>query len=110
MIGFIAGPIERNRHEECICGRRMGGNDPSAWRQWRIRVSNTRWGQFSTRSGKRTSKAFRTVFDRGAASMMHWTRSTALKRRVGITRKKVNWVLDLDVQSFFDKIEHKWLV
>ena len=42
--------------------------------------------------------------------MMHWTRSTALKRRVGITRKKVNWVLDLDVQSFFDKIEHKWLV
>ena len=25
---------------------------------------------------------------------------------VGITQKKVNWVLDLDVRSFFDKIEH----
>jgi RNA-directed DNA polymerase len=29
---------------------------------------------------------------------------------VGITRKKVNWVLDLDVRSFFDKVSHEWLV
>ena len=29
---------------------------------------------------------------------------------VGITRKKVNWVLDLDVKSFFDKVSHEWLV
>jgi RNA-directed DNA polymerase len=29
---------------------------------------------------------------------------------VGITRKKVNWVLDLDIRSFFDKISHEWLV
>jgi len=29
---------------------------------------------------------------------------------VGIMRKKVNWVLDLDVRSFFDKVDHKWLV
>lgn len=29
---------------------------------------------------------------------------------VGITSKKVNWVLDLDIKSFFDKIEHEWLV
>jgi group II intron reverse transcriptase/maturase len=29
---------------------------------------------------------------------------------VGIERKKVNWVLDLDVRSFFDKVDHKWLV
>ena len=25
-------------------------------------------------------------------------------------RKKVNWVLDLDMRSFFDKIEHRWVV
>ena len=31
-------------------------------------------------------------------------------RRVWILRKKVNWVLDLDVRSFFDKVEHSWLV
>src|SRR2546425_9080655 len=29
---------------------------------------------------------------------------------VGITRKKVNWVLDLDVRGFFDKIEHSWMI
>ena len=29
---------------------------------------------------------------------------------VGIMRKKVNWVLDLDVRSFFDKVDHPWLV
>ena len=29
---------------------------------------------------------------------------------VGITRKKVDWVLDLDIRSFFDKISHEWLV
>src|ERR1019366_9401828 len=27
-----------------------------------------------------------------------------------IVRKKVNWVLDLDVKSFFDKVEQGWLV
>jgi len=29
---------------------------------------------------------------------------------VGITRRKVNWVIDLDIKSFFDKIEHDWMI
>jgi len=29
---------------------------------------------------------------------------------VGIAQKKVNWVLDLDIRSFFDKVEHEWVV
>ena len=29
---------------------------------------------------------------------------------VGIVRKKVGWVLDLDIRSFFDKLQHDWLV
>jgi len=29
---------------------------------------------------------------------------------VGITRKRVNWVIDLDIKSFFDKIEHDWMI
>jgi RNA-directed DNA polymerase len=29
---------------------------------------------------------------------------------VGIVSRKVNWVLDLDIRSFFDKIQHEWLV
>jgi group II intron reverse transcriptase/maturase len=29
---------------------------------------------------------------------------------VGIVRKKVNWIMDLDIRSFFDKLQHDWLV
>jgi RNA-directed DNA polymerase len=29
---------------------------------------------------------------------------------VGITRRKVNWVLDADIARFFDAISHKWLI
>lgn len=28
---------------------------------------------------------------------------------VGITRTKVNWILDVDVRSFFDEVDHGWL-
>jgi group II intron reverse transcriptase/maturase len=29
---------------------------------------------------------------------------------VGITTKKVNWVLDADIRNFFDTLRHEWLV
>ena len=29
---------------------------------------------------------------------------------VAITSKKVNWILDADVEGFFDAIDHEWLV
>jgi RNA-directed DNA polymerase len=29
---------------------------------------------------------------------------------VGIMSKKVNWILDLDIRSFFDKLQHDWLI
>lgn len=29
---------------------------------------------------------------------------------VGITRKKVNWVLDTDIRGFFDAIDHEWMI
>lgn len=29
---------------------------------------------------------------------------------VGLTRKKVNWVLDADIRGFFDTIDHEWLM
>ena len=29
---------------------------------------------------------------------------------VGICRRKVNWILDADVQSFFDRIDHDWMM
>ena len=29
---------------------------------------------------------------------------------VGISKRKVNWVLDLDISKFFDTVEHDWLI
>jgi group II intron reverse transcriptase/maturase len=29
---------------------------------------------------------------------------------VGIIRKKVNWILDADIQKFFDEIDHRWII
>jgi RNA-directed DNA polymerase len=29
---------------------------------------------------------------------------------VGITRRKINWILDADIQGFFDNINHEWLM
>src|SRR5208337_35388 len=29
---------------------------------------------------------------------------------VGITDRKVNWVLDADIRGFFDTIDHGWLI
>lgn len=29
---------------------------------------------------------------------------------VGLTRKKVNWVLDADIRGFFDNVDHEWMV
>lgn len=29
---------------------------------------------------------------------------------VGLTQRKVNWVLDADIQGFFDTIDHEWLL
>lgn len=29
---------------------------------------------------------------------------------VGIYRKKINWVLDLDISKFFDQVDHDWLI
>ena len=29
---------------------------------------------------------------------------------VGLTQRKVNWVLDADIRSFFDKLDHGWMI
>src|ERR1039457_702853 len=48
---------------------------------------------------------------RGAASRgPRWFRGALDALRVGIERKRVDWILDLDIRSFFDKIQHPWLV
>ena len=29
---------------------------------------------------------------------------------VGIVRQKVNWIVELDIRSFFDRLQHDWLI
>ena len=29
---------------------------------------------------------------------------------VGIEKRKVNWILDIDIQKFFDSVDHEWLI
>ena len=29
---------------------------------------------------------------------------------VGIGKRKVNWILDADIRSFFDTVSHEWLM
>ena len=29
---------------------------------------------------------------------------------MAITSKKVNWILDADIEGFFDAIDHEWLI
>ena len=29
---------------------------------------------------------------------------------VGLTSKRINWVLDADVKGFFDNVDHQWLI
>jgi RNA-directed DNA polymerase len=54
---------------------------------------------------RRSSWGSVTGSDPSAISTKHWMRS-----RSGIGRRRINWVLDCDVQSFFDKVSQSWLI
>ncbi len=57
------------------------------------------------RSMKKTSLGSRTDSALGVASTI------ALDAlATGITRTKVNWILDADIRSFFDSVSHEWLI
>jgi len=34
----------------------------------------------------------------------------ALVALVAITSKKVNWILDVEIEGFFDALDHDWLI
>ena len=36
---------------------------------------------------------------------MRWTRSS-----MAITSRKVNWILDADIRTFFDTVSQEWLI
>jgi hypothetical protein len=105
MDESIAEHIERNRREESGYRKPMGGSVRRGSRHWRTKSSSTRSGQSSTKSGKEDflgySYGFRPGRSQHDALDALW---------VGMVRKRVNWLLDLDIRSFFDKIQHSWLI
>src|SRR5271163_4717786 len=110
MDGSIVGHITRNRHAESGSTKPMGGNGHWGSQRWRTRSSRRRWCRFSTRSGKRTFWISRTGSGRGADSRgPRWFRGALDALYVGITSQKVNYVVDLDIRSFFDKVGHDHL-
>ena len=84
------------------------GTATPAWasRPWRTKSSNRPWLTVlnaDLRGG--LPWLFLWIPAGRAASMMRWTPCV-----VGITAKEVNWVLDADIQAFFDTIDHDWLM
>src|SRR3984957_1898779 len=107
MDESIAGHIMPNRHAESGSTKTMVGNGHWELPRWRTRSSRQRWFRFSTRSGKRTFSDSRTGSGQGAVSRgPRWFRGALDALYVGITSKKVNYVVDLDIRSFFDKVGH----
>src|SRR5580700_10869232 len=54
---------------------------------------------------RRSSWGSATGSDRSAISTKRW-----MALAFGIGRRRINWVLDCDVQSFFDKVSQSWLM
>src|SRR3984957_8033843 len=95
MDESIAGHIMPNRHEESGSTKTMVGNGHWELPRWRTRSSRQRWCRFSTRSGKRTFWVFRTGSGQGAVSRgPRWFRGALDALYVGITSKKVNYIVD----------------
>ena len=99
------GRIGRNRRAESGYRKPMGGNDHWGSRRWRTRSSSTRWERFSNQIWGEDFLGFSYGFRRGRGQQ------DALDALwVGIVRQKVNWMVDLDIRSFCDEIQHDGLV
>ena len=102
MDGSIVGPITRNRHGESGSRKTMEGNGHWESRRWKIK-SPRRGGEVLNQIWEEDFLGFSYGFRPGRSQ------HDALDALyVGITSKKVNYVLDLDIRSFFDKVDHNW--
>src|SRR6266852_1079423 len=101
----IAGPIERNHHGESGSRNPMEGNDHWESRRWKTKSYSPRVGTVLNQIWEEDFLGFSYGFRPGRSQ------HDALDALyIGITRKKVNWVLDLDIRAFFDQIEHSWMI
>src|ERR1700730_2023837 len=97
--------IDRNRRAGRTYRRRMGSSGRSRSPPWKTRSYRAQPSWRSTLSMKATSAVSRTGSDPGEGRMNALDAlSTAIKIR------KVNWILDADIQNFFGAVSQNWLV
>ena len=84
---------------------RMAGSDRWESPPWRTRLSNRRHARYWNASTKQDFLGFSYGFRPGRS---HHRALDALY--VGITKRKVNWIIDADIRGFFDNISHEWLM
>lgn len=100
----IVGPIGRNRRDESGFRKPTGGN-PLGIAALEDKIVQHAVGRVLSQIWEEDFLGFSYGFRPGRSQQ---DALDALS--VGITQKKVNWVLDLDIRSFFDKVEHGWMV
>jgi len=105
MDKSIGEPIERNRREESGFRKPMGGND-----HWGIAALEDKIVQYAV------GTVLNQVWEEDFLGFSYGFRPGRSQHDaldalwVGMVRKKVNWILDLDIRSFFDRLQHSWLV
>src|SRR6516164_8440363 len=105
MDGFIAERTAHYLREECTYRKKMDGNVHWESRLWKTKSSSTPWPPSSTRYTKRIFSASPMAFARGRGQ------HDALDAlSYALLKKKVNYILDADIRSFFDNLDKSWLI
>ena len=88
---YIPKPDGRCARWESLPWRTRSSNRRHA-RSWNVFTNKTFWGSsYGFRPGRSSHQALDALF-------------------VGISRRKVNWIIDADIRGFFDNISHEWLM
>src|SRR5215467_7787474 len=105
MEESIAEPIERSHHGESGSYKTDGRKRPLGIAALEDKIVQRAVGEVLNQIWEEDFQGFSYGFRPGRGQ------HDALDALwVGLVRKKVNWILDLDIRSFFDKLQHDWLV
>ena len=105
MIGSIGERIGHCRAGESTFPSRMDGSVRSRLPPWRTRSSNGRWLALLNAIYEEDFLGFSYGFRPGRG-----THDALDALCVGIHSKKVSYILDADIRSFFDEISQEWLI
>ena len=105
MVGFTGEPTELSLPVEPGCPNPTVGNARWGLPRWKIRLSS-----------KQFCGSFRASYEQDFLGFSYGFRPSRSQHNaldalsVAITSKRVNWILDADIEGFFDAIDHGWLV